>query len=354
MGRNYAAFRARAASYAPGVTGPFGGAAAVCSLLGLDGRSDHQCVRTSRLDRRPAPGRSLARQRSSSSSRMGRSLGYCLPNWLAVIHRATPDGLAAADGGLFMAYSDGGDPDAMLEGLARWEPENITLRPSPAAAYLQGVVTAVLRVVTQARPGSPTLFDRCASAFTNRLQVARPADPKDRFQSRLSARYVAAVVLADRTCWMEQFSAERFADASLQRFAHERVETEERSNGRRRRRDRRDRPRRRASHPGGGPRPEGGSGRSVDVRGGHPKIPGRDTGQVGRRDGRAHDRDMRAPRDAARRSQSSDAAPLTPDLCLAYHRQLVAASSRRPSTRCLMIAAYRYTTCANLLYGSVT
>jgi 2-methylcitrate dehydratase PrpD len=34
----------------------------------------------------------------------------------------------------------------------------------------------------------------------------------------------AAVVLHDRACWMEQFSAERFADPELHAFARERVQ----------------------------------------------------------------------------------------------------------------------------------
>jgi 2-methylcitrate dehydratase PrpD len=142
--------------------------------------------------------------------------------------QATKDGLGAADGGLFASFSDGGDPEAMLDRLGdRWELENITLRPSPAAAFLQGVVTAVLAVVRKHDLRPQSVRSMRVSLSRTGYALHGQLDPKDRFQARLSARYVAAVVLHDRTCWMEQFSPERFADEALVRFARERVETVE-------------------------------------------------------------------------------------------------------------------------------
>jgi 2-methylcitrate dehydratase PrpD len=45
-----------------------------------------------------------------------------------------------------------------------------------------------------------------------------------RLSAMLSARYVAAVVLKDRACWLEQFDAAHLADRAISGFAGSRVE----------------------------------------------------------------------------------------------------------------------------------
>jgi 2-methylcitrate dehydratase PrpD len=42
----------------------------------------------------------------------------------------------------------------------------------------------------------------------------------------LSTRYVASVVLADRRCWLDQFTPERTQDPAVAKFAQERVSVE--------------------------------------------------------------------------------------------------------------------------------
>jgi 2-methylcitrate dehydratase PrpD len=44
-----------------------------------------------------------------------------------------------------------------------------------------------------------------------------------RFSAQLSAPYLAAVVLHDRRCWLDQFLPSRFGDPDLDAFARERV-----------------------------------------------------------------------------------------------------------------------------------
>jgi 2-methylcitrate dehydratase PrpD len=45
-----------------------------------------------------------------------------------------------------------------------------------------------------------------------------------RFQALLSTRYTASVVLHDRECWLEQFTADRITDPKVSAFARDRIE----------------------------------------------------------------------------------------------------------------------------------
>ena len=59
------------------------------------------------------------------------------------------------DGGLFSAYADGGNPEAVLQSLGLdWELLRISLRAWPVAVHLQPVVTGLLDLInkTDIRP----------------------------------------------------------------------------------------------------------------------------------------------------------------------------------------------------------
>lgn len=223
LGTKYPEFRERG-WHSPGVTGPFGSAAAVARLLGLDaGQTTHAFGIA--LSQAAGTWAQLGTPTIKYQQAHGAISGLLSALLAARSFTANEDAFGATDGGLFSTYAGGGDPDAMLAGLGeRWELENISLRPWPAAAYLQGLVTVILATVEEhdLRPESVRRVEVGLSPTAYALHGQM--DPKDRFQARLSSRYVAAVVLHDRACWLGQFSAERFADPSLIAFARERVE----------------------------------------------------------------------------------------------------------------------------------
>lgn len=223
---NYQAFRDRG-FHSPGITGPFGGATAVGLLTGLDA---DQLTHAYGIAAGQASGTwaQLGSPTIKFQQAHGAMSGLLAATLAARSFTATEDGLGAADGGLFTSCSDGGDPDALVRDFgAHWELRRISLRPSPAAAYLQGVVTAMLALVREHDMKPESVESIRLGLSDTGYALHGELDPKDRFQARLSARYVAAVVLADRQCWLEQFTAQRFADDELIRFARERVGTAE-------------------------------------------------------------------------------------------------------------------------------
>jgi aconitate decarboxylase len=223
LGLGYAPFRERG-FHAPGVTGPFGAAAAVGSLLGLDTPAMTHAFGIA-ASQAAGTWAQLGTPTIKFQQAHGALSGLHAGVLASLRFTAADDALGAADGGLFTAYSDGGDPDAMLAGLgSHWELANISLRPSPAAAYLQGLVTAMLRLAGPAGPAPGDVASVHVGLSPTGYKLHGVREPADRFLARLSARYVAAVVLHDRACWMEQFSAERFADPELHAFARERVQ----------------------------------------------------------------------------------------------------------------------------------
>jgi 2-methylcitrate dehydratase PrpD len=223
LGANYPAFRANG-WHSPGVWGPFGGAVAAGTLLGLDARQMRNAL-------------SLAGSQSAGTfahwgtptikfhQSRGALSGYLAASLAETGFEAGADVLTAADGGLYGTYSDGGRPELALDSLGvRWELEHLSLRPWPLASSLQSVATALLHLVetegarletvAHARVGlSRTVYD---------MHGTLPWD--DRFHALLSAPYVTAVILADGACGLDQFTPERLKDAQLDEYARKHVE----------------------------------------------------------------------------------------------------------------------------------
>jgi 2-methylcitrate dehydratase PrpD len=225
LGTNYPAFRAKG-WHSPGVIGPFGGAAATGKLLGLDAGRQRNAF-------------GLAGSQSAGSFahwgtptiKFHQSRG-ALSGLLAGLLAQTgflssAEVLAHKDGGLFNAYSDGGQPDAVAAGLgSRWELEQIGLRLWPAASSIQSVITALFALIgahdlkpariASVRVGlSKTVYDMHGTLAWN-----------DKFKALLSTPYVTAIVLHDRRCWLDQFEPGRFKDPAIDAFAREKVKVE--------------------------------------------------------------------------------------------------------------------------------
>jgi 2-methylcitrate dehydratase PrpD len=225
LGTKYPAFRARG-WHSPGVVGPFGGAAAAGKLLGLDAERQRNAF-------------GLAGSQSA-----GTFAHWGTPTIKFHQSRGALSGLLAAllaetgflssseilnhkDGGLFSAYSDGGQPEAVTADLgSRWELEQIALRLWPAASSIQTVISALFALmkknevpvknIANVRVGlSKTVYDMHGTLAWD-----------DKFKALLSTPYVTAIVLHDRRCWLDQFEPGRFQDPAVGAFARERVKVE--------------------------------------------------------------------------------------------------------------------------------
>ena len=138
---------------------------------------------------------------------------------------ATREFLTACDGGLYATYAEGGRIDLALGELGtRWELEQLSLRPWPAATNLQGVVTALVDLI-----GKHDIAPERVKQV--RLAISKTAvdmhggfsSYQGKFEALLSAHYSAAAILHDRNLTLAQFEPERYDDAALRRFAAERV-----------------------------------------------------------------------------------------------------------------------------------
>jgi 2-methylcitrate dehydratase PrpD len=138
---------------------------------------------------------------------------------------ANLDFLTCPDGGLFSAYSGGGHPELVTADLGtRWELAEIALRPWPAAAAIQGMISALFDLLEQndfdARDVSRVQVGLGQRAFDMHGGFATYAG---KFQAMLSAHYAAAAVLHDRDLSLLQFEPERYEAPELVRFAAENV-----------------------------------------------------------------------------------------------------------------------------------
>lgn len=224
IGIDYPAFRERG-FHGPGVFGPFGSAAAAGRLLGFDAETMAEAFG---LAGSQAAGTFAAWRTPTVKFHQCRGALSGLMAALLAQQRfvATHQFLTAPDGGLYNSYSNGGHPEAAIEGLGkRWELEQIGLRLWPSASTIQGLITAMFNLVEK-HGLSP---DR-----TRKLRISLGktafdmhggfANYKGKFEALLSAHYAAAVILHDRKLTLAQFEPARYNDPKLVRFAADQVE----------------------------------------------------------------------------------------------------------------------------------
>ncbi|MGH8952698.1 MAG: MmgE/PrpD family protein [Acidimicrobiia bacterium] len=222
LGINFSAFRNNG-WHAPGVIGPLGSAATTGSLMGLD---QAQMINALGLAGSQSAGTYAAW--GTPTVKFHQTRGGVSGLLAALLARedfkSSQDILTHPDGGIFNTYSDGGDPSAMLEDLGvHWRFGEVNLRRWPAATQFQSIIEATLDLVEAHDP----VFEDI-----EKVSLHLPEDVfdafggfgwEDKFRARLSPRFVAAVTLADRRCWVEQFQSERLADLKLTDFARDRV-----------------------------------------------------------------------------------------------------------------------------------
>ena len=224
IGLDYPAFRARG-WHGPGVIGPFGAAAAVGRLRGVDAET---MARAFGLAGSQAAGTFAAwgtptvkfhQCRGAMSGLMAATLaeqGFI----------ATREFLTAKDGGLYASYASGGKPELVTEDLGRrWELEQIALRLWPSASLIQGLNSALFDLI-ETHPIHPDQVKmlRIALSPTAFAMHGKLARYKGKFEALISGHYAAAVILHDRQMTLAQFEPERYDDPKLRRAAAEQVE----------------------------------------------------------------------------------------------------------------------------------
>jgi 2-methylcitrate dehydratase PrpD len=225
LGTKYPAFRARG-WHSPGVIGPFGGAAAAGKLLGLDAerqRNAFGLAGSQSAGTFAHWGTPTIKFHQSRGALSGLMAGLLAEQGFL----ASAEVLAHKDGGLFNAYSDGGQPEAVTAGLgSRWELEQIALRLWPAASSIQTVISALFALIA-AHDLKPARIASVRVGLSKSVYDMHGTLPwNDKFKALLSTPYVTAIVLHDRRCWLEQFEPARFRDAAVDSFARERVKVE--------------------------------------------------------------------------------------------------------------------------------
>lgn len=223
LGLDYPVFRAKG-WHGPGVLGPFGAAAAAGRLRGFDAGT---MARAFGLAGSQAAGTFAAW--GTPTVKFHQCRGALSGLMAALLAEqgfvATREFLTASDGGLYQTYAEGGRSDLALGELgARWELEQLSLRPWPAATNLQGIVTALVDLIEKHEflPAQVKQV-RLAIGKTPFDMHGRFSRYQGKFEALLSAHYAAAAILHDRDLTLAQFETERYEDPALRRFAAERV-----------------------------------------------------------------------------------------------------------------------------------
>jgi 2-methylcitrate dehydratase PrpD len=211
--------------HGPGVMGPFGAAAAVGRLIGLDvetmakafGLAGSQAAGTF-----AAWGTPTVKFHQCRGALSGLMAALLAQQGLL----ATQECLTAKDGGLYNTYTNGGKPELALEGLGkRWELEQIALRLWPSASTIQGMVTAMFDLVEQheLKPERVRKVRIAMSETANRMHGIFPRY-QGKFDALLSTHYAAAAILHDRELTLTQFEPARYNDPKLKAFAADNIE----------------------------------------------------------------------------------------------------------------------------------
>jgi len=219
LGLDYPKFRARG-WHGPGVIGPFGAAAAVGSLLGFDADA---MARAFALAGSQAAGTFAAW--GTPTVKFHQCRGALSGLMAALLAQqgfvATREFLTAPDGGLYNTYTDGGNAEAAVAGLGtRFELEQIAMRLWPGASLVQGLVTALFDIVECEHLDAARVRHVRVGLAPGAFKMHGGFDAyKGKFEALLSAHYIAAVVVHDRTLTLSQFEPARYDDAGLRQFA---------------------------------------------------------------------------------------------------------------------------------------
>jgi 2-methylcitrate dehydratase PrpD len=211
--------------HTPGVAGPFGGAAAVSSLLALP--ADHTRNALGLAGSQSAGTWAAWGTPTVKFHQARGALNGLLAGLLAETgFTASDDVLGAVDGGLLSTYAGGGNPEAIVEKIGQaFELMRISLRPWPSATPLQPIVTGLFSLLEggRLRPRhnvhlaihvAPAVFDAHV-AFRH---------PGGKFEALLSIHHAAAAILLFGQLGLAQYEPSVYLDPALARVIDQQIE----------------------------------------------------------------------------------------------------------------------------------
>jgi 2-methylcitrate dehydratase PrpD len=209
---------------ASGVVGVFGAATAAGMLLHLDARQLTHALGIAGAQaagsdaQRGTPTVRFHQPRAALSGLMGAELA--LRGFVAM-----DDILQHAAGGLYNTHSDGGLPGVAVAELGRhWELERLWLTQWPLAVLVRNPVCTLLELAKAVEFNRDDIHRVRISVSPRTSELYSTVPFETPSQAKTSLRYLAAVVLRDRTCQAEQFTPGQLADPATIDFANHRVE----------------------------------------------------------------------------------------------------------------------------------
>lgn len=208
----------------PGIVGPVGAAAAVGRLTGLgplEMRNAFGLAGSQSAGTWASWGTPTVKFHQSRGSASGLLAGLLAKTGFA----SSADIIGHADGGILVAYSDGGTPEKILDRLGtHWVFEDISLRVWPGGAPLQPALTAAFDLVTTHAP-EPDAIGKVLIEVSQDVYDAhaRFDRPQGTFEALLSFHIAVACALRDRRFWLTSVEPAALDDAGLRSFVAERV-----------------------------------------------------------------------------------------------------------------------------------
>jgi 2-methylcitrate dehydratase PrpD len=209
--------------HAPGVIGPFGGAAAVGHLAKHDAISLRNALSLAGTQsagtfaNRGTPAMMFHQSRGAFSGLLAGMLaegGFPASTMI----------LTAERGGLFNLYSDGGSPEKALAGIGEsWEIEDISLRRWSASMPLQPMIDALFGLFERENVAPSEIVEISVQVSEPVFRAHGNGVWANASKARSSIPYVAGVVAQDRRCEASQFHSERLRDPVLNKFITEAV-----------------------------------------------------------------------------------------------------------------------------------
>jgi 2-methylcitrate dehydratase PrpD len=208
----------------PGIVGPFGAAAAVGRLRGLSAlqmRNALALAGSQSAGTWASWGTPTVKFHQSRGAVSGLLAGLLAEEDF----KASAEILAHPDGGIFAAYSNGGDPAAAVAELGqRYAFENISLRLWPGGTPLQPTLTAVFQLLAAHRPAFGAIERVRIEVAPDVYEAhARFAEPEGTFDALLSYPFTVATALRDGRFWLDSIGPAKIGDPDLRRFMRDRM-----------------------------------------------------------------------------------------------------------------------------------
>lgn len=208
----------------PGIVGPFGAAAVVGRLTGLtpiEMRNAFGLAGSQSAGTWASWGTPTVKFHQSRGAASGLLAGLLARTGFT----SSADILRHEDGGILVAYSDGGTPEKILENLGNhWEFEEIALRIWPGGTPLQPTLTAAFDLIARHLPEAEEISEVVIEVAQDVYDAhARFDRPNGTFEALLSFHLAVACALRDRKFWLTSVEPNALDEPDLRSFVAEKV-----------------------------------------------------------------------------------------------------------------------------------